>query len=98
MGVTQTVVNAAPWGQGFPEPVFDGRFEIIEQRIIGERHLKLKVRQLHSQQILDAIAFNHPFLLERRELRLVYRLDINRYRGRESVQLIIEETDVSEPQ
>ena len=98
MGVTQTVVNAAPWGQGFPEPVFDGRFEIIEQRIIGELHLKLKVRPFHSQQILDAIAFNHPFLLERRELRLVYRLDINRYRGRESVQLIIEETDVSEPQ
>lgn len=97
MAVTQTVTDAAPWGQGFPEPVFDGRFEVIEQRIVGERHLKLKVRPLHSQQILEAIAFNHPFLLERRELRLAYRLDINRYRGRESVQLIIEETDVSEP-
>ncbi|MDG2070431.1 MAG: single-stranded-DNA-specific exonuclease RecJ [Pseudomonadales bacterium] len=89
------VVSSAPWGQGFPEPVFDGMFEVIEQRIVGERHLKLKLRPITSQQIIPAIAFNHPFLLEQRELRLAYRLDINRYRGLTSVQLIVEDTSVA---
>ena len=93
--VAMEVVNSAPWGQGFPEPVFDGVFEVIEQRIVGERHLKLKLRPLTSQQIISAIAFNHPFLLEQRELRLAYRLDINRYRGLTSVQLIVEDTNVA---
>jgi single-stranded-DNA-specific exonuclease len=92
--VAMEVVSSAPWGQGFPEPVFDGVFEVIEQRIVGERHLKLKLRPLASQQIISAIAFNHPFLLEQRELRLAYRLDINRYRGLTSVQLIVEDTNV----
>lgn len=92
--VAEEVVNSAPWGQGFPEPVFDGVFEVIEQRIVGERHLKLTLRPSTSQQTLGAIAFNHPFLIEQRELRLAYRLDINRYRGRSSVQLIVEDTNV----
>jgi len=93
--VALEVVSSAPWGQGFPEPVFDGVFEVIEQRIVGERHLKLKLRPITSQQIISAIAFNHPFLLEQRELRLAYRLDINRYRGLTSVQLIVEDTNVA---
>ncbi len=93
LSLAKEVIEAAPWGQGFPEPVFDGEFELLEQRIVGERHLKLKLRPVQSVHTIDAIAFNHNRLLEGRQLRLAYRLDINRYRGRETVQLIIESTD-----
>lgn len=94
LNLARAIVEAAPWGQGFPEPVFDGEFEILEQRIVGERHLKLKLRPVSGVKTLEAIAFNHDRLLEARQLRLAYRLDINRYRGRETVQLIIESVDL----
>ncbi len=92
--VVREVLDAAPWGQGFPEPLFDGEFEVLDQRIVGQRHLKLKLRPCASQQVLEAIAFNHDRLLDERTIRLAYRLDINHYRGRESVQLIIECADL----
>lgn len=95
LNLAKEVVAAAPWGQGFPEPVFDGEFEVLDQRIVGERHLKLKLRSITGVNTLEAIAFNHNRLLESRQLRLAYRLDINRYRGRETVQLIIESTDLT---
>jgi single-stranded-DNA-specific exonuclease len=91
------VIEAAPWGQGFPEPVFDGMFEVIEQRIVGGRHLKLKLQPEGSQQQFDGIAFNQSFLIEKRRLRLAYRLDINRYKGMSRVQLIVECTDLKLP-
>ena len=86
------IVEAAPWGQGFPEPVFDGEFEIIDQRILGARHLKLRL--LKDDELIDAIAFNHNRLIEERIKRLAYRIDINEYRGLEKVQLIIEAVDL----
>jgi len=95
LDLARLVVTAAPWGQGFPEPLFDGEFEVLDQRIVGERHLKLKLRPVSGINTLEAIAFNHDRLLEKRQLRLAYRLDINRYRGRESVQLIIESVDLT---
>ncbi len=95
LNLARAIVEAAPWGQGFPEPVFDGEFEVLEQRIVGERHLKLKLRSVSGVKTLEAIAFNHDRLLEARQLRLAYRLDINRYRGRETVQLIIESVDLA---
>jgi single-stranded-DNA-specific exonuclease len=94
LDLAATVIEAAPWGQGFPEPVFDGEFEVLDQRIVASRHLKLKLRPLEGVETCEAIAFNHDRLLERRQLRLAYRLDINRYRGRESVQLIVECVDL----
>ena len=81
---------ACPWGQGFTEPLFDDEFEIIEQRIVGGRHLKLRLRQVNSSQLLDGIAFGEDSTVEGRFRRLAYRLDVNEYRGLESVQLIIE--------
>jgi single-stranded-DNA-specific exonuclease len=84
------LLQACPWGQGFPEPLFDDEFEVVEQRIIGGKHLKLKLRRLESDQVLDAIAFNQNQLFERRHRRIVYRLDVNEFRGRETVQLIVE--------
>ena len=57
LATARKIAEAAPWGQGFPEPVFDGEFEIIDQRILGSRHLKLRL--LKDDELIDAIAFNH---------------------------------------
>ncbi len=85
--------DAGPWGQGFPEPSFDGEFEVTDRRIVGGRHLKLALLPPGHERELDAIAFNpDPALLERRleRVRIVYRLDINHWRGRDRLQLLIE--------
>lgn len=93
--LAQTLRDAGPWGQGFPEPVFDGEFEILKQRRVGEKHLKLTVRHPQGGSALDAIAFNIAADdLSRLEgasrAHLVYKLDINDYRGVRSTQLVIE--------
>lgn len=93
LALAREITGAVPWGQGFAEPLFDGEFELLDQRIVGGRHLKLKLRHCASDSVLDAIAFNHDRLIDGRYRRLVFRLDINEYRGLTSVQLIIEETD-----
>ena len=64
LATARKIAEAAPWGQGFPEPVFDGEFEIIDQRILGSRHLKLRL--LKDDELIDAIAFNHNRLIEER--------------------------------
>lgn len=86
---------AAPWGQHFPEPVFDGLFEVLGQRIVGDRHLKLVL--VHPEQPgrpLDAIAFNVDTGLwpdeSVRRLLIAYRLDCNYFRGEERLQLMVE--------
>ncbi|MEP4485420.1 MAG: single-stranded-DNA-specific exonuclease RecJ [Halioglobus sp.] len=85
---------AGPWGQHFPEPVFDGRFDVAQQRLVGERHLKLVVGVPGSDVWIDAIAFNidpdiwpNPQVTQ---LDLAYKLDVNEYRGNQTVQLMIE--------
>ncbi len=84
--------EAGPWGQSFPEPLFDGTFQILEQRLVGSRHLKLTLG--YSDQTLSAIAFNidiNQWPNYRCDcVHIAYRLDINEYRGKRSVQLIIE--------
>ena len=83
-----------PWGQHFPEPVFDGRFTVVSQRIVGERHLKLVLTPAGGDTAVDAIAFNidpavwpDPSIAE---IEIAYRLDVNEFRGQRSVQLMIE--------
>lgn len=93
VALTRRVLEGGPWGQGFPPPVFDGRFEILTQKIVGGRHLKLKARNLMSDQVFDAIAFSTDRLIENRQCVLVYRLDLNQYNGLVSVQLIVDEID-----
>ena len=89
--LAEQVVDAAPWGQGFPEPIFDGVFEVIEQRIVGDKHLKLTLASAGATRThLDAICFNHPKLLDSRRIKCAYRLEVNRYRGRAKPQLVIE--------
>ena len=83
---------AGPWGQGFPEPVFEGEFQVLTSRIVGDKHVKMKVLD-ESGTELDAIAFNHApdgVAPDWRSVRVVYRLDINEFRGARSVQLIVE--------
>ena len=84
--------NLGPWGQQFAEPVFDGRFEVLDQRVVGGSHLKMIVRPLEGSDAVDAIAFNRmPEDLPRSgPVRLLYRLDINRWQGREECQLMVE--------
>ena len=83
----------APWGQAFPEPEFDGEFLLLQQRIVGERHLKMVVApQGNPQLALDAIAFNidtGQWPQPAQKVRLAYKLDINEFRGRESLQLMV---------
>lgn len=84
--------EAGPWGQNYPEPVFDGRFELISSRIVGERHLKL-VLSTETGVSIDAIAFNQGANRPKNGeqfLTAAYRLDVNEYRGNRDVQLIVE--------
>jgi single-stranded-DNA-specific exonuclease len=83
--------EAGPWGQGFPAPCFEGEFTILEQRVVGERHLKMILRPSDGTRRFDAIAFNStPQAGTGGPVRLVYRLDVNEYRGVENVQLVVE--------
>ncbi len=83
--------DAGPWGQGFPAPQFDGNFEILEQRVVGERHLKMFLRPIDGSRRIEGIAFGTgPLPATCRVARLVYRLDVNEYRGVESAQLAVE--------
>jgi len=86
--------EAGPWGQAFPEPVFDGRFKVLQQKLVGERHLKVMVEPVGGGPLLDGIAFNVDTTLwpdsSVRQVELAYKLDINEYRGNRSVQLIID--------
>lgn len=82
---------AGPWGKGFPEPRFDGSFEVLSARLVGERHLKLRVSPEQGLQI-DAIGFNLGEHLSEAQgrVRLAYRLDVNDYRGVRAPQLVLD--------
>ena len=94
ISLAREIGQICPWGQGFPEPLFDDDFEIVDQRIVGGRHLKMKLRPLDGADSIDAIAFNHDRLVEGRVKRIAYRLDVNEYRGMESLQLIVDCVDI----
>lgn len=89
--VARMLREAGPWGAGFPEPVWTGDFELLEQRTVGERHLKLSVRPLADETAVDAIAFNQAGPAWRGTVRLTFRLDVNEWRGAESPQLVVEQ-------
>jgi single-stranded-DNA-specific exonuclease len=89
----QLLQNCATWGQGFPEPLFNGVFDVVQCRIVGSHHLKLVLRLPFTNSLIDAIAF----FVEQPEswagvqqIQAVYKLDINEYRGQSSVQLQIQ--------
>jgi len=99
LDLAETLCAAEPWGQGFPEPVFDGVFEMVSQQVVGERHLKLLLKLPDQPQLINAITFNidshytanfnagslRPGIL----LHLAFTLGINDYTGKRTVQLNI---------
>jgi single-stranded-DNA-specific exonuclease len=94
--VAEVLREAGPWGQAFPEPIFDGTFEIIEQRLVGNRHLKMVL--LKDGQPIDAIAFNIDTAVwpnhRCERVQIAYRMDVNEFRGRRTVQLLVEHLTV----
>ena len=90
--------GAGPWGQGFSEPVFDGEFELVDRRVVAEKHLKLRLGC--GTEVVDAIAFNildQDWPINVHRVHAAYRLDVNNYRNRETLQLIISHIDPIEP-
>lgn len=88
--------DAGPWGQGFPPPLFDGVFEIVDRRVLADRHLRLQVRAAPDAPPVTAIAFNvdrEDWPEGRDRVRLAYRLEVNEYRGLVSPQLMVEHVE-----
>ncbi|MDG1082321.1 MAG: single-stranded-DNA-specific exonuclease RecJ [Porticoccaceae bacterium] len=100
MQTAELLRDSGPWGQLFPEPCFEGEFEVLQQRIVGEKHLKLvlapvnETGQKQPYTGIDGIWFNADTEVwpssHHRLVRCVYRLDINEYRGQQSLQLMIQ--------
>ena len=95
IATARALKHAGPWGQGFPEPVFDGGFIVADVRVVGGRHLKLLLREAQGKGCFDAIAFGQADaasspgvqIAPGAAVELAYRLEINEWNGTESVQL-----------
>lgn len=89
--------EAGPWGQSFPEPLFDGIFEIIDQRLVGGKHLKMTLAK--EDHTVDAIAFNVDLNnwpnYRCNHVNIAYRMDVNEFRGKRGVQLIVEHLETA---
>jgi single-stranded-DNA-specific exonuclease len=90
----ETLRDGGPWGQGFPEPMFDGEFDLVGWRVVGERHLKLELAL--GTQRLNAIQFGgwdgEPPV---GRVRIAYRLATDDYRGGDAIQLIVEHREAN---
>ncbi|MET0987477.1 MAG: single-stranded-DNA-specific exonuclease RecJ [Steroidobacteraceae bacterium] len=95
LDTAQALRAAGPWGQAFPEPIFDGHFRVRETRVLGERHLKMKLA-LDNGLACEAIAFRHfddddaCVVRAEQRVQLAYRADINHYNGTDRLQLVVE--------
>ena len=84
------VAAAGPWGNGFPEPTFHGEFEVVNERVVGERHLRIVLKG--DGRVTDAIAFNQAPLGAQRA-RAVYRLGLNDFGDAETLQLQVDKIE-----
>lgn len=93
LSFAEMLQDLGPWGQHFPEPLFEGRFVILEKRVVGGAHLKMQLRPLDGNASIDAIAFGRlpEDLPDSATTGLVYKLDINHFRGRKTCQLMVEQ-------
>jgi single-stranded-DNA-specific exonuclease len=91
LGFARSLRDAGPWGSAFPEPLWSGDFSVLEQRTVGENHLKLRVRPAKGGSIIDAIAFNQAGPVYRGVVKMAYKLDVNEFRGVENPQLVVEQ-------
>ena len=88
--LAQLISDSGPWGQGFPEPLFDGQFSVVDRRVVGEEHLKLRLQPVGGSEVVDAIAFRSARLFREtlpEPWHVTYRLEVNRWRGQTAVQL-----------
>ena len=96
LDTAESLRTAGPWGKGFPAPLFDGLFEVVDCRLVGgEAHLKLRLRPAGSDPDgppVEAIGFRLGEALDQARglVRLVYRLDVNEYKGLRAPQLMLE--------
>ncbi|MDF7388570.1 single-stranded-DNA-specific exonuclease RecJ [Proteus mirabilis] len=92
--IAEMLREAGPWGQAFPEPLFDGKFTLLQQRIVGSKHLKMMLQPVNSHVMIDAIAFNVDVNIwpdnSIKTVELAYRLDVNEFRGQRNAQLLVE--------
>ena len=93
MRTAEELRYAGPWGQTFQEPVFDGEFNVLSKRIVGEKHLKLSLQPVGSNLEIDAIAFNvtdEDWPVQVEKAKVAYRLDVNTFRGNKNLQLMVD--------
>jgi single-stranded-DNA-specific exonuclease len=94
----EQVHAVGPWGQYFPEPLFDNCFMILDQRIVGKQHVKFSLQHELGGDVIEAIAFNINTAewpnYRARKVHMAYKLAINYYRGRSSLQLIVQALQV----
>ncbi|MCL4104057.1 UNVERIFIED_CONTAM: hypothetical protein GTU68_034919 [Idotea baltica] len=99
LGLATELRFAGPWGQHFAEPIFDGRFKLMQQRLVADKHLKLVLGSPSGDKLLDAIAFNIDLTVWPDEtiewVDLAYRLDVNEFRGNVTLQLMVEQIAVA---
>ena len=93
----EVIESAGPWGQQFPEPVFDNQFEIVDWKIVGEKHLKMQLRHGDGGKTVDAIAFNTVAddLPSFEKIHLAYRMNVNEFRNVRNLQLIVDCMDTA---
>jgi single-stranded-DNA-specific exonuclease len=84
---TAATLDAQVWGQGFEAPVFCDEVQVLQQRLVGDKHLKLRLR--HAGQERDAIWFGHVEPLPARAV-LAFRLSVDEWNGRQRVQMVVE--------
>ncbi len=92
METAHVIETAGPWGQHFPEPVFDNQFEVINWKVVGDKHLKMQLRLNQADKTVDAIAFNTlaDDLPSTERIHVAYRMNVNEFRNNRSLQLIVD--------
>ena len=96
LALAHALQGGGPWGQAFPEPLFEGVFEIRSLRVVGEHHLRLSLG--FDGTVFEAMAFNAsdaPWASEGQQIRAAYRVAINHWRGREDLQLVVIHAEAS---
>ena len=88
----ELIESAGPWGQQFPEPVFDNCFRIVDWKIVGEKHLKMQLLHDEGDKTIDAIAFNTlaDDLPSLQKIHVAYRMNVNEFRNNRNLQLIVD--------
>lgn len=92
VATAQLLKEHGPWGEGFPEPTFDGVFTVYQQKLIGQKHLKLVLQPLNGGQLINCIVFNIDCAVwpdqSVKTVKIVYNLIVDEFRGNQSLTLL----------